>query len=150
MRARRLLVCLLAIVATVGLGGCVGNESPCPFGFDDPVSALLVGLICAENKPAGTSRRRRASVPHQTPHRRSAGEWVHTRSVLDSRTVWRYRRSPTRRVALEDDPVARMGVHAGMPARARVTRSHPPGDCRDRRIHLERVQTARLLETLTR
>jgi hypothetical protein len=34
-----------------------------------------------------------------------------------------YRRSRTRRVALEDDPVARMGVHAGMPARARVTRS---------------------------
>jgi hypothetical protein len=42
-------------------------------------------------------------------------------SVLDSRTVWRSRPSPTRRVALDDDPVAPMGMHAGMPARARVT-----------------------------
>jgi hypothetical protein len=70
--------------------------------------------------------------------------------VFDSRTVWRYRRSQTRRVALEDDPVTRMGVHAGMPARARGDPFYPPGDRRDRRIRLERVQTARRLEALTR
>jgi hypothetical protein len=42
-------------------------------------------------------------------------------SVLDSRTVWRSRPSPTRRLALDVDPVAPMGMHADMPARARVT-----------------------------
>ena len=41
-------------------------------------------------------------------------------SVLDSRTVWRSRPSPTRRVALDVDPVAPMGTHADMAARARV------------------------------
>jgi hypothetical protein len=51
MHARGILACLLAIVAAFGLGGCIGNESPCPFGFDDPVSAVLIGLICAGNKP---------------------------------------------------------------------------------------------------
>ena len=47
--------------------------------------------------------------------------------VLDSRTGWCSRRSPTRRVALDVDPVALMGMHADMPARARVTVFTPRG-----------------------
>jgi hypothetical protein len=84
------------------------------------------------------------SAPHQT---RGVGR---TRGVLDSRTVWRQSRLPTRRVALDDDPVAPMGVRAGMPARALATLPTRRGDYRDRRIYPGSVQAAQLLKALTR
>jgi hypothetical protein len=77
-------------------------------------------------------------------------EWVHTRSVLDSRTVWRPRWSPTRRVALDDDPLAPMGMHPGMPARAPVTVLTRRVTAVIGESTLGRIQIARLLKALTR
>jgi hypothetical protein len=68
--------------------------------------------------------------------------------VLDSRTVWCSRRSPTRRVALDVDSVALMGMHADMPARARVTALTPRGTGVIQGFTLS-VQIARLLKALT-
>jgi hypothetical protein len=68
--------------------------------------------------------------------------------VLDSRTVWCSRRSPTRRVALHVDPVALMGMHADMPAPRAGDRSHPRGTGAIQGFTLS-VQIARLLKALT-
>jgi hypothetical protein len=111
------------------------RRSPC-----HPIDCRMLDERPPRRPPSPAS----ASAPHRTR------EWVHTRSVLDSRTVSRSRRSPTRRVALDDDRSPPMGMHAGRPARARVTVLTRRVTAVIEGSTLGRVQIARLLKALTR